>query len=240
MLGVTIDNIDRSQVMDQVASYAQSDRAHLIVTVNPEFIMQAQHDDEFRHILNHADIAVADGFGITLAARRFGFRLKQRIPGIDLLMDIAAFAARTGRRVYLLGARRGVAARTAAVLVKQYPELHIVGAESGYRHWHRPIPDKKLIRMISAARPDILFVAFGQVKQEKWLYHHLPLLPSVRVAMGVGGSFDYISGKIRRAPRWMRKLGLEWLFRLLRQPWRFSRIVTAVIRFSIAVARSNH
>ncbi len=240
ILGTGVDSLIKSAVLERIGEYIHGRGNHLIVTVNPEFIMAARHDPEFRHILNTASLAVPDGFGLHFAARRQGQRIAERITGVDLMSEIAALAAREGGRVFLLGARRGIAAGAAYALMQQHPGLDVVGAESGYRRWHRHMTDEKLRAMINRKKPDILFVAFGQVKQEKWLYRNLPLLPTVRVAMGVGGSFDYMAGRVRRAPAWMRKLGLEWLFRLMRQPWRLPRVITAVVRFLWAVIRLPH
>ncbi len=238
ILGVTIDNVSKSETLKRVQSFVDSDNSHYIVTINPEFVIAARRDDEFRHILNHADLSVADGFGLVLAARRQGKKLATRITGVDLLMDICRLASEQGKSVFLLGSKRHVPEQAARELVKQYPALKIAGAETGYRRWHRPIKDKKIVRMINRKKPDILFVAFGQVRQEKWIYRNLPKLKTVRVAMGVGGSFDYISGQVRRAPRPMRSMGLEWLYRVMRQPWRLPRIITAVIKFGwLAVIR---
>lgn len=237
LLGVSVDSLSKKEVLARIAEYLADNRAHTVVTVNPEFIMAAQRDDEFRHILNTASLAVPDGFGLHFAALRQGQRIIERITGVDLMWSMAELAAQQGSRVFLLGAQRGIAAATAYQLTQRYPNLHIVGAESGYRRWHRPMKNEKLRAMIQRKRPDVLFVAFGHVKQEKWIYHNVPLLSSVRVAMGVGGSFDYISGHVSRAPEWMRRLGLEWLYRLARQPWRLPRIMTAVVRFLWAVIR---
>jgi len=239
ILGIQIDNFSLTEVLDKIREFLDSNIQHYIVTMNPEFIMAARKDDEFRHILNKADLSIADGFGIKFAARRLGQKLKQRITGVDLLWEICKIAGQDSKSVYLLGSKRGVPEQAAWQIAQKYQGLKIAGAECGYRRWHRKVKDEKLVTMINRQQPDILFVAFGHQKQEKWIYYNLPKLPSVKLAMGVGGSFDYISGKVRRAPKWMRILGLEWLYRLMRQPWRLPRIVTAVIKFSYAVIRSK-
>lgn len=236
ILGIKIDNLSKTEAMRSVRQFLGGGQ-HVIATTGPEFIMAAQHDPEFKSILNKSDLSLADGFGLALAARRMGERLVERLPGVDLLQDICSIAAETNQSVFLLGAQPGVAEKTAVRLIERYPLLRIAGAESGYRGWHRRVPDERLVDIINRRQPDILFVAFGQVKQEKWIYRHLPQLPTVKLAMGVGGSFDYISGKVKRAPTFMRRIGLEWLYRLFRQPWRTSRILTAVVKFSWAVMR---
>lgn len=240
ILGVRIDNITLDEVTDKIRHFLQQDSQHQIVTVNPEFIMAAQNDEEFMNILNSADLSIADGVGLKYAARKYNHKLVQRITGVDLMMQILAIAAEEGKSIYLLGAKRGIAEQAAFKILEKFPNIKVVGAESGYRHWHRRIKDAKLVEKINRKQPDILFVAFGQVKQDKWIAHHLSKITSVKVAMGVGGSFDYISGKVSRAPSIVRRMGLEWLFRLFRQPWRLPRIITAVIRFSWAVLRQKN
>ncbi|MDD5040269.1 MAG: WecB/TagA/CpsF family glycosyltransferase [Patescibacteria group bacterium] len=232
ILGISIDNVTLGEALIRIRDFLHDFSQHYIVTTNPEFIMAARHDDEFRNIINRADLSVADGTGIAFAAARSGHRLRQRITGIDLLWEIARIAKQQGASLFLLGARHGIAEKAAQKIAEQIPGVSIVGTECGYRHWHRRMKDEKLIDIVNRRKPDILFVAFGHVKQEKWIYHNLPKLPSVKIAMGVGGSFDYISGHVRRAPHWMRAIGLEWLFRVMRQPWRLPRIITAVVVFS--------
>lgn len=239
ILGVKINNVYLAEVIESIELFLRGKGGHYIVTTNPEFIMAARKDDEFKDILNNADLSVADGMGITFAAKRYGEKLKQRITGVDLLWEIVKIAERDGKSIFLLGSKHGIPEKTALFIKQKHPNLRIAGAECGYRRWHRQMKDHKLVDMINRRQPDILFVAFGQVKQEKWIHRNLPKLLTVKLAMGVGGSFDYISKTVRRAPRWMRGIGLEWLFRLMQQPRRLPRIVTAVIRFSWAVTRKK-
>ncbi|MDP2685024.1 MAG: WecB/TagA/CpsF family glycosyltransferase [bacterium] len=239
ILGVKINNLYLAEVLESVEQFLNSPKQHYIVTSNPEFIVHAGKDEEFKEILNKSDISIADGMGIKFAAKKYGWKLKQRITGVDLLWEIASIAEKKNKSIYLLGSKRGVPQAAAYKLMEQFPKLRIVGAESGYRSWHRHIKDEKLIEMINRRQPDILFVALGHGKQEKWIARNLSKIPSVKLAMGVGGSFDYISGHIKRAPKLMRKMGLEWLYRLGRQPWRLPRILTAVIRFSYLVIKDK-
>ncbi|MFA5134595.1 MAG: WecB/TagA/CpsF family glycosyltransferase [Patescibacteria group bacterium] len=239
ILGIEIDNVTRAEAIGMIAGFLHSNERRYITTTNPEFIMAARHDVEFRHILNNADLSVADGMGIVFAAKRHGQSLKARIPGVDLLWDIVRLAEQEGKSIFLLGSKRGVPERAAMAIKNRNPEAVIAGAECGYRRWHRQMKAHKLVAMINRAKPDILFVAFGQVKQEKWIYHNLSKLETVKVAMGVGGSFDYIAGEVKRAPQWMRSAGIEWLYRLIVQPWRLPRIATAVVRFSFTVLFSK-
>ncbi|MFA6098391.1 MAG: WecB/TagA/CpsF family glycosyltransferase [Patescibacteria group bacterium] len=239
ILGVKIDNFSLAEVLQKVKSFLISKNQHYIVTTNPEFIMASRHDDEFRNILNKADLSVADGIGIKFAAKHLGNKLKERISGVDLIWEICRIAEQEKKSVFLLGSKRGVPETAAVKIIQKFPDLKLAGVECGYRRWHRHMKDDKLVEIINRRKPDVLFVAFGQVKQEKWIYHNLPKMPSIKLAMGVGGSFDYISGKTRRAPKWMRNMGLEWFFRLIYQPWRLPRIITAVLKFSLAVRKSK-
>ncbi|MFA6553517.1 MAG: WecB/TagA/CpsF family glycosyltransferase [Patescibacteria group bacterium] len=239
ILGVRIDNIIKADALEKVRHFLGGDGKHYIVTTGPEFIMAAQRDPEFKDILNASDLSLADGFGLAIAARRAGEKLATRIPGVDLLVEICALAAETSQSVFLLGAKPGVAEKTAVRLIERIPNLRIAGAESGYRGWHKHLDDTKIVEIINRRQPDILFVAFGQVKQEKWIHRNLSRILTVKLAMGVGGSFDYLSGQVKRAPVWMRIIGLEWLFRVIRQPWRAPRIITAVIRFGWAIMKTK-
>ncbi len=239
ILGIKIDNLYLAEVLESVELFLNSSKQHYLVTTNPEFIVHAQKDEEFREILNQSDISIADGMGIKFSAKRYGWKLKQRITGVDLLWEIASIAEKQNKSIYLLGSKRGVPQATAFKLIQEFPKLKIVGAETGFRSWHRHIKDEKLVKMMNLRKPDILFVALGHGKQEKWISKNLQNIPSVKLAMGVGGSFDYISGQVKRAPKFMRQLGLEWLYRLGKQPWRLPRILTAVIRFSWLVIKDR-
>lgn len=165
--------------------------------------------------------------------------IPERVAGADLVWEIARLAEQKKCSIYLLGGKEGVAMGAAVKLLKKYPNLKIAGAETGGQfNNQKPITNnQKLIKRINGTRPDILLVAFGQVKQEKWLWHNLAKMPSVKVAMGVGGAFDFIIGHARRAPLRMRKSGLEWFWRVIFQPWRLGRIFTATWRFSRAVIK---
>lgn len=215
--GVRIDNVTTAHALERVMFFLNSSSQHYIVTPNPEFIVAAQHDEEFRTILNQADMAVPDGFGLFLAAPF----LKERICGVDLMEKICQAAAQTGDKVFLLGAKKGIAEKAARALERKYAGLTIESHEN----------EEQCAAALRNAQPKILFVALGHPKQEKWIYKNLKNFPSVKVAMGVGGAFDFLSGKVQRAPLLMRNIGLEWLWRLFMEPRRIKRIFTAVIVF---------
>ncbi len=191
-----------------------------ICTVNPEFIMEARRNPAFAQALAEADLRVPDGVGILWAARLLRRPLRERVTGSDGLYRICERAAEKGWRVYFLGAGPGVAERAAARLQARYPGLEVAGCFAG----SPGDADWPAIReRLAQARPDVLFVAYGHPRQDLWIHRRREELP-VAVALGVGGAFDFAAGVARRAPRWMRRLGLEWLHRLVTQPWRWRRM----------------
>lgn len=216
-------------------------RQRMIVTPNPEMLVLAHQDPAFRDVLNRADLALPDGVGIAMMSRLLGSPIR-RMPGIDFLTDVLfPLAEAQGKTIFFLGAREGVAAEAARAAVRTFPRLKIAGVASGgditpgsTGDWHRP-EDAVLCAEIAAARPDILLVAFGHRKQESWIARHLAELPSVRVAIGVGGAFSFLSGRIRRAPQIVRRAGFEWLWRFFREPWRIRRMINAVLVFPCLV-----
>lgn len=231
LLGVRIDDVTMVEAMAQIAAFIRIRTPHQIATVNPEFVMTAQHNTAFASVLQAADLAVPDGVGLKIAARLTGQRLHGRVSGVDLCEQLAAASQAHGWRLYLLGAAPGVANATATVLQRRFPGVVIAGAYAGSP---RPQDELAIRARITEARPDVLLVAYGAPAQDLWIARNQPTL-RVPVAIGVGGTFDYLSGRVLRAPRWMRQLGLEWLFRLIRQPWRWKRIWTAVVIFPLAV-----
>ena len=241
ILGVRIDPVDFAQTLAWIQAWVEDERSpnrqresrrlpgplafpsspcRQICTVNPEFIMEARRNPEFARVLEQADLNVPDGVGVLWAARGRGVHLRERVTGSDGIYRICARAAEQGWRVFLLGASPGVAEQAAARLRARLPKLDVVGTFSGSpdeRDW----PDIR--RRLSAARPDVLFVAYGHPRQDLWIQRHRAELPAV-VAIGVGGAFDFVAGKAQRAPLWVQRLGLEWLHRLLTQPWRWRRM----------------
>jgi N-acetylglucosaminyldiphosphoundecaprenol N-acetyl-beta-D-mannosaminyltransferase len=235
LLGVRIDDVTMDETMDHIARMINDGRHHQIVTVNPEFVMEAQRNTAFKAVLNRADLAVPDGIGLLLAARWTRQHLRARVTGVELCVQLAAHSAQHGTRLFLLGAAPGVAEAAAHVLQTRYPGAVIAGCWAGSPH---PDDEGAIRERIVAARPDVLLVAYGAPQQDLWIERNQPAL-RVPVALGIGGAFDYISGRVPRAPHLLRRLGLEWLYRLIRQPWRVRRIWTAVIRFPYAVLRAR-
>lgn len=230
VLGVGVDRVTLASAAERIAALVAAGGYAQVVTVNPEFVIAARRHRQFRRVLNGADLAVADGIGMVWAARLLGDRLPERVGGIDLVHRLAAQTAQAGHRLFLLGAGPGVAEQAAAALQLRYPGLCITGTFAG-----SPLPMEAdaIIARIRAAQPDILLVAFGAPAQDLWIARHGALL-GVPVAIGVGGAFDFLAGKVPRAPRWMQRLGVEWLYRLIRQPWRWRRML-ALPRFAAMI-----
>jgi N-acetylglucosaminyldiphosphoundecaprenol N-acetyl-beta-D-mannosaminyltransferase len=231
ILGTNVHIIDFAGVLSWLDAWinpaiavmaVDSRQAHCrqICTVNPEFIVEARYDSHFSAVLRRADLRVPDGVGVLLAARLLGVRLRERVTGSDGIYRICRHAAGRGWRIFFLGAGPGVAEKTACKLQQLYPGLNVAGAYAGSPNEE----DWPAIReRLEKTRPDILFVAYGHPRQDWWIDYHRSELP-VRVAIGVGGAFDFVAGIATRAPGWVRSLGLEWLHRLARQPWRWRRM----------------
>jgi len=234
ILGVRVHRLTFAQALDEIQRMIEQGEKGYVVTANPEIIMRAQDDGAYREILNAAHMTWPDGVGVLMAGRLLGTFIPERVTGSDGVPLIAQRAAEQGWRVYLLGAAPGVAQQAAHILQERYPGLRIVGAEPGDP---RPEFDEEVVQRINAARPHILLVAYGAPKQERWMARNLPRL-QVNVAIGVGGSLDFIAGVQKRAPVWVRRVGLEWLWRLVLEPWRWRRQL-ALPRFVWQVVRQR-
>jgi N-acetylglucosaminyldiphosphoundecaprenol N-acetyl-beta-D-mannosaminyltransferase len=234
ILGVRVDAVTYDDTIDMIKRWIAQRGPHQIATANPEFVMAAQADGAFREVLREADLCVADGVGLLWAARRLGRQLPERVTGSDLVPLVAQSAAQHGWRLFLLGAAPGVALQTARVLEQRNAGLRIVDAYAGSPS---EAEAPAIVRRVQAAAPDVLFVAYGAPAQDLWIARH-KLELAVPVMMGVGGAFDHIAGVQRRAPAWVQRIHLEWLFRLVTQPWRWRRQL-ALPRFVWAVLRQG-
>lgn len=224
ILDIHLDRVSMNQALVKIQAFLLDNTLHHIATVNPEFIMAARKDKKFHEILNSTDLNVPDGFGLQCAAWFLGEKIGERITGVDLTWEICKLAAEKGYSVFFLGAAEGVAEKAAHRIELLNPGLKIAGTYSG-------TPDEEgIAERINSVSPDILLVAFGAPKQEKFIFDNRGAL-KVKLAMGVGGTFDYIAGIVPYAPTWMRESGLEWLYRLFTQPKRWKRIITATIIF---------
>jgi N-acetylglucosaminyldiphosphoundecaprenol N-acetyl-beta-D-mannosaminyltransferase len=220
-----------AQTLAAIRTFMAGSRLCQVATVNPEFVMTAQGDPAFLHILRDADLCLADGVGLLYAARWLGRRLPERVPGSELVYHLAEIAAAEGWPLFLLGAAPGVAEEAAAVFRRLYPGLVVAGAYAGSPD---PAEDSHVTGLINASGARLLYVAYGAPRQDKWIARNRDALPGVRVAIGVGGALDFVAGRAIRAPRLLQRLGLEWLHRLYRQPWRWRRML-ALPRFAARV-----
>jgi len=236
ILGVGVHDVTEEETVALIAQLLQEGRSAQVATVNPEFVMAAQHNIAFRETLNSADLAVPDGIGLIWAGRLLGTPFRGRVPGVELTRRLAALCAAHGYGLYLLGAAPGVAEEAAERLQQECPGLTIAGTYAG-----SPAPEEEeaIVARLRAAAPRVVLVAYGAPRQDLWLRRNLPRLGPV-VGLGVGGTFDYISGRVPRAPAWMRRIGLEWLYRLLRQPWRWRRMLVLPVFGWRVLAQARH
>ncbi|KYH33596.1 WecB/TagA/CpsF family glycosyltransferase [Neomoorella mulderi] len=235
VLGNRVDPLTLAGAVARVTEFIRAGTPHHVVTLNAEIAYRAYCEPELQALINRAHLVTADGAGILWAARKLGTPLPERVTGIDLLQALAVAGARQGWRFYLYGAAPGVAEAAAARLQKEHPGLVVAGTSHGYLS-SREIPG--LIEAIKAARPHILLVGLGAPKQEYWIASHLEEL-QVPVAMGVGGSFDVLAGRVQRAPAWVQRLNLEWLYRVIQEPGRVKRTL-ALPKFMLVVLRQAH
>lgn len=218
VLGVAFDNVTLDEAVARAMTLLEEDGPHLAATPNPEIVQCAGRDPEYARILADADLVIPDGIGIIHAAKILGTPLKGRVPGIDFAAALMGRMAETGKRLFLLGAAPGVAEQAAANLQAAHPGLVICGTHDGYFQEDGPV-----VQRIRDARADVVFVCLGFPKQEKWIAAH-GKETGARLLIGLGGSLDVFAGKVERAPEQFQKLGLEWLYRLVKQPSRIGRM----------------
>ena len=223
ILGIRIDDVTLDEVVERISGWLEQEpgRLHQVVTTNPEFLVAARKNTRFRSVLESADLATADGVGVLIAARVLGQPLRTRVTGVELIEGLAARRA-ANVRLFLLGAGPGIAARAANRLRERFPGIEISGVWEGSP---RPIDAPEIMRQVKAASATILLVAYGAPGQDIWIDEHRDELAAcgIVVAIGIGGAFDFLAGAVPRAPRFVRRIGFEWLYRLIRQPWRWRR-----------------
>lgn len=220
LAGVKLQNTTQEALLGFVQRAIQEGAQRYIVTPNPEFVVQAQKDKNFKDLLNRADMSLPDGVGVVIASvLKYGHKIN-RLPGTDMTEWLIGRLASSGVRVALVGGLDDAAEKAAKILRQRYGNENIFGFKDG-----------ATLEEINKVRPRLVFVGMGSPKQEFWMVQNMKNLPSGKIFMGVGGAFDFISGKVRRAPRWVRKAGLEWFFRLILQPWRWKRALKATFVF---------
>ena len=218
ILGVLIDDLTLPEAAAAGIALAEEEGFHYVVTPNPEFILAAKKDPDFRQVLNGAQLSLPDGIGVVYAAKVLGRPLKGRTPGVDFAQALLAWMARTGKSLFLLGAKPGVAQQAAENLCRTYPGLQVCGTHDGYFQDDGPV-----VEAIRSSGTDVVFVCLGAPKQEFWMAKNGPDT-GVKLAVGLGGCLDVFAGNVQRAPERWQKAGLEWLYRLIKEPRRIGRM----------------
>lgn len=218
ILGVRFDNLTQQEAAQRGRQLLEEDKFHYVVTPNPEFLLAAEKDPEFRRVLNAADLVLPDGIGVVYSAKILGTPLKERVPGIEFAEAMLSALTDMGGRLYLLGAKPGVAEEAGRRICARYPALVLCGTHDGYFK-----DEQAILPEIAAAKPDLLFVCLGAPKQEKWMARwgqHT----GAKLAIGLGGCLDVFAGNVQRAPERWQKMGLEWAYRLKKEPKRIGRM----------------
>lgn len=221
ILGVKVDMVNIAEAADKIMGFFNEDRLHTVFTPNSEIIMAAYRDPEFCAMLNESDLLTADGIGVVYASKILKKPISERAAGYDIARKVLEKLNYTNHKLFLFGGKPGVAEEAANNLRKDYPELHIVGMRNGY---FQPENETEIVREINESGADIVFVCLGAPKQERWIYAHKDEL-HVKVAMGIGGSLDVFAGRVERAPDFWCKIGMEWFYRLMKEPWRIGRMM---------------
>jgi N-acetylglucosaminyldiphosphoundecaprenol N-acetyl-beta-D-mannosaminyltransferase len=220
ILGVKVNLVTMPQSLDIIEDFINSKTPHLVVTLGTEMTMMAQKDMELKKVINNAHLIVPDTAGIVWSTKFLHKKTIKKVAGIELLENLIERGSKKNYTFYFLGSQEGIAKKAAENLVKLFPSLKVLGTHNGYFRGK----DEEVIEEINRLKPDILVIAMGVPYQEKWTYKNMEKL-NVPVCIGVGGSFDVISGKLDRAPGWMIKLNIEWLYRLYREPTRAIRML---------------
>lgn len=229
ILGVGVDTFDMCGATNFLVQALEKDTLTKVYTPNSEIILHAYKNEDYKEVLNRGDLVTADGIGVVYASKILGSSLPERVSGFDLANELLKSCAPMGKTLYLFGSKPGVADAAAEKIVSLYPGIKIVGAADGYFDAEK---EKEIIADINEKAPDILFVCLGFPKQECWIDAHSDL--NVKVAMGLGGSLDVFAGTVKRAPKIYQRLGIEWLYRLIKQPSRFVRML-ALPKFGLTV-----
>jgi N-acetylglucosaminyldiphosphoundecaprenol N-acetyl-beta-D-mannosaminyltransferase len=231
--GVNVSPLSYDEILVDLEKRMKKNEKSTIIAVNPEKVIKAENDAQLKELINKSTYQIPDGIGILLASKLKGGRIRSRVTGVDMMDRLLQFAADKGYKVFLYGAKEEVVKKAKENIEKKYPSIQISGYENGYVQDPQTVIDK-----INASQADILFVAMGSPKQELWIREHMHSVHA-KVFQGVGGSFDVFAGQVKRAPLFYRKLGLEWFYRLMKEPKRFKRQL-ALPKFLIKVLTSRH
>lgn len=223
ILGVPICKVTMAEAVQKVSELVKAGGFHSIFTPNPEIVMLAKANERFLKVIKEADLVVPDGIGVVIGSKlQKGEALPERVAGYDLVQNTMKQAVKEGYKYYFLGSKPGIAEEAAKQMRLTYPGIQIVGTHDGY---FKEADEAAIIEDINQSGANILLVALGAPRQELWIEDHKHLMPGVRVAVGVGGSLDVMAGAVKRAPMAFQKLGLEWFYRLLKEPTRFKRML---------------
>ena len=234
ILGVNVDSVTMAQAVERVEQLIAAKKNSIVATANAEMLLRATNDDELKNILNAAELVVPDGAGTVWAARHLGYEMPERVAGFDLVQELMKIAPSKGYKFFLFGSAPTIADKAKLKAEELYPNIEIVGTRNGY---FTAADEAEIIAQIKNSKPDILLAALGVPKQEKWLAAHKDEL-NVPVNIGVGGTFDVMAGVVKRAPKWMQRAKLEWLFRAMLQPSRAGRLI-ALPKFVFKVVASK-
>ena len=219
IMGLQFDNITMEEALDAAKALLQGEHAARVVTPNAEIAYEALHDENTRTLLNSAELMLPDGAGVVLASKILKTPLKQKVAGVDFADGLLGVLETTGQSLYLLGSKPGIGELAAQKMMQKHPRLRIAGIADGYFQDEAPVIDK-----INASGADVLFVCLGAPKQEQFMARHQKVL-HVKLMAGLGGTLDSFAGTVKRAPKWMIRLNLEWLYRLIKEPKRFKRML---------------
>lgn len=235
ILGVRVHALRMTDALHQIERFIAQRTPRLVITADANAILLALHNPEFRALMEQAALITADGFGLLWAGKRLGHPFPERVSGVDLVEQLVRLSHEKGYRLYFVGAAPGVAQRAAEQLLRRYPNAQIVGVQHGY---FTPEEEPAVVAQIAAAHPDVVLIGMGMPRQEQWAWRHKDAL-GAPVLIGVGGSFDVYGGVVRRAPRWLQRIGGEWLWRLLQDPRKIKK-VRNLPRFAWLVLRAKY